>query len=1014
LSPPGLLPRPRRRALRAAALLLLLTTATPALQAADPVRGAALYATAPQPGLLACVDCHSEAPQVNNFGNIFSGHNAVALIQRAIRSNTGGMGYFNALYGEADLADIAAYLGNTPTALAFALTAQGATSVAQTVTVSASTKTALGGFSTRIEGDFVIVDDRCGATVPRFSSCGIDVAFRPQAAGVRSGQLLIAHDGLPTPVRIALSGEAPARPPALARVAPASWVFADSAVGLAGASRSVTLHNDSDSPLALAAIGAAPADFVVTGGSCVAGSVLPPRQRCSIGLRFEPQAGGARSGELRLVHDGQGGGSRVALSGQGLAGAGARLRADTLALDFGAVEPATRSAARTLAFFNDGSVAWRGVEVSSSNPAFVVEPGDCLGEVAPQRACQVAVAFAPGRAGRFSGELQLRAPGAPLLRVPLAGRALAGSGWLQAVPARLSWAGESTREQTLSLVNRGTAVLRLGAATMTGAGAGGFSLAPGGCAAGSMLPPGGSCRAVLRGGGGAAWPAAARLQWAHDDAAEPLSVALQAGAAREGAMSELWAGAARVAFPDTVLGGSAMAPSLTLHNRGAAPLRWADFQVVGDHAADFAFAPVASSETACDAGRVLPPGASCTLGMRFAPRAAGARTASLLLRASDAAEATLLTLSGTAVRDAAPHLQADTPALRLPPRGPGEASAPVPLVVGNRGSAATGPLQLRIEGPFRVVSASGCAAGLAPGQRCTVFVEREPAPLGTAAGALSIDAGTGRLHVALAGDSVEEAPALVWAGGPLAADGALQFAATAVGDALASSVWTLANRGNAHSAPLQWAFDGPAAADFSVDADSACARTPVLAPGDTCTLRLWFHPAAAGVREARLAVGGATLALQAQGLAAVASPGLSPAALNFALGPGLVPAAQAAWLHNDGPAVLRVDAIDSQTAAFSRTTVGAEACPDGAFDLLPGEACSVDVAWRGGADTRAAGALAVAFDGGSALLPLSVSEDPALASNVGGGGAVGAPWLLALAAAVLLLRRRRHGTRVSP
>ena len=47
------------------------------------MRGAALFAQAPAPGLLGCIDCHSENPHLNNFGNIWVGRNAVALIERA-------------------------------------------------------------------------------------------------------------------------------------------------------------------------------------------------------------------------------------------------------------------------------------------------------------------------------------------------------------------------------------------------------------------------------------------------------------------------------------------------------------------------------------------------------------------------------------------------------------------------------------------------------------------------------------------------------------------------------------------------------------------------------------------------------------------------------------------------------------------------------------------------------------------------------------------------------------------
>ena len=68
-------------------LAVAALTASGLSLAADPIRGERLYREPPGPGLLGCADCHSEAPQVFNFGNIWVGRNAPALIQRAIASN---------------------------------------------------------------------------------------------------------------------------------------------------------------------------------------------------------------------------------------------------------------------------------------------------------------------------------------------------------------------------------------------------------------------------------------------------------------------------------------------------------------------------------------------------------------------------------------------------------------------------------------------------------------------------------------------------------------------------------------------------------------------------------------------------------------------------------------------------------------------------------------------------------------------------------------------------------------
>ncbi len=175
---------------------------------ADPVRGAQLFANTPRAGLLICADCHSENPALNNFGNIWSGRNAVALIQRAVSSNTGGMGYFANLYSAADLADIAAFLGNTPSVLQFGAIPLGATSAVQVVMVSSSTKVGIDRLSIEVLGDFKIAGTNCTSSVPRFSSCTIELTFTPTTRGTRNGAVLLAHDGTPAPVRIVLTGEA--------------------------------------------------------------------------------------------------------------------------------------------------------------------------------------------------------------------------------------------------------------------------------------------------------------------------------------------------------------------------------------------------------------------------------------------------------------------------------------------------------------------------------------------------------------------------------------------------------------------------------------------------------------------------------------------------------------------------------------------------------------------------------------------------------------------------------------
>jgi mono/diheme cytochrome c family protein len=180
----------------------------PAGPVTDPQRGARLFATPSAPGQLPCMDCHSSEPVIRNFGNIWAARNAPFLIERAMAANTGGMGSLRPYFTAQDIADIAAYIGNSPTELAFPATAAGATSAALSVTITSSTKVGIDALAISVQGPFQRSGGTCADLVARFSSCTVDIVFRPTSAGAATGSLLIRHSGTAHPVRIVLNGGA--------------------------------------------------------------------------------------------------------------------------------------------------------------------------------------------------------------------------------------------------------------------------------------------------------------------------------------------------------------------------------------------------------------------------------------------------------------------------------------------------------------------------------------------------------------------------------------------------------------------------------------------------------------------------------------------------------------------------------------------------------------------------------------------------------------------------------------
>ncbi len=902
-----------------AGLVMALAALRPA-GAADPQRGERLFMTPPVAGQLGCADCHSDNPQLNNFGNIWVGRNQVALIQRAVQSNTGGMGYFASYYDETDLADIAAWLGNAPARLVFAPTAPGSTAAAQRVTISSSTKAGVSGLGLRIEGEFVVVDSTCGNEVARFSSCTVELAFRPAAAGgdTREGALLIGHEGTPTPVRLPLRGQVLLKPPAVARVSPAAIDFGSVALGLESATRVVTVSNGSASELVLGPMASDTPAFAISGGSCHANLVLGEGQACHVALRLVPTAGGVASGRLVITHDGVGGGAAVALSGSAENSPGARLVAEPAAWDFGVGASGARLVSGVLTMANRGARGLRLSEVVSSDAAFSVERSSCVAgtSLLPGQACQLLLAWTPLRDGATSAELRVAAVGlATPLRVPLAGRA--ATLLVQASPSRLAFEERIGATQTLpvQLVNRGNAAAVLGALSLSG--------------------------------------------------------------------------------PES-----------------------SDFAIGGD--------------SACRTGTRLEAGSVCTLRLSFRPSAGGERRARLLAGVEGGAPAIGVELFGQGHARATPALWLDAGALRFRERTLVASTAPqsLHLTLANRGGAPLPAPALRLIGDAAAAFelASGCGADLAPGGSCRVELRFVPAALGTHRASLRIGGPLGRTlaAVSIEGRAVVASTAL--AALPSVAPTGLvwdqshtDFGTTAMGEASVAAVLNLVNRGAGTTLPLVFAISGSAGAEFSIDAGSACAGA-ILAPGTGCALRLRFHPAAGGERRALLQATGAgvpTIELTGSGLAPARGALLAePGAVVFqARGEGSAAATQRLLIANPGALEVTLSALGLQGSGFTLASSGPDTCPSGEAVLLPGEQCSVEIGWPGGAaaSNGALLALTAAEPFASTSVPVSVSEDPAQRSNAGtGGGALAGWWAAALLLVVALCagsarRQCRHG-----
>jgi F5/8 type C domain/Pectate lyase superfamily protein/Abnormal spindle-like microcephaly-assoc'd, ASPM-SPD-2-Hydin len=199
----------------------------------------------------------------------------------------------------------------SPTALNFGSVATGATSTAQTVTVSNPTNSAAPVSSISASGDFSQTST-CGSSIAANGSCTVSVTFKPTVAGTRTGSLTVNAGGVTNTVSLTGTGTAPG--PVLS-ASPASLSFARTVVGSTAAAQTVTVTNSGTTSATVSGV-AVSGDFSQTnncGTIAVGGS-------CTATVNFTPTVGGARTGTLTVTSNANNNPVTVALSGTGIDG----------------------------------------------------------------------------------------------------------------------------------------------------------------------------------------------------------------------------------------------------------------------------------------------------------------------------------------------------------------------------------------------------------------------------------------------------------------------------------------------------------------------------------------------------------------------------------------------------------------------------------------------------------------------------------------------------------------------
>ncbi len=316
----------------------------------------------------------------------------------------GGTHVFNALYGGGNgfSASAAAPLSITvigpavslsPTSLQLGGEALGATSAAQTITLSnpGNMPLSIGGIA--VTGDFADTTT-CGSSLAAGASCTISITFTPTALGTRSGALTITSNAVSSPDVAPLVGAGGTSP---ASFAPTSLAFGNELAGTASQPQTVTLTNTGGSTLSIFGLNISP-PFSQTNGC---GTALLPGASCVVTVTYTPPAVGPNGGSLSVATSASQNPAPASLSGTGTGVPAVGL--SPASLSFGNQNLETDSAAQSVTLSNTGT-APLAVENISASGDFAAGSG-CANVIAAGASCTINVIFTPTADGTRSGSL---------------------------------------------------------------------------------------------------------------------------------------------------------------------------------------------------------------------------------------------------------------------------------------------------------------------------------------------------------------------------------------------------------------------------------------------------------------------------------------------------------------------------------------------------------------------------------------------------------------------------------
>jgi len=540
------------------------------------------------------------------------------------RDNSAQSPQFVALKGVAVVADLPRPHAN-PDSLAYAEREVGAGSESQTVTlrnIGTGTLEILGlQLAGDHAGDFSVAADGCSLTkLPASRDCTVEVRYSPSVPGSRNAELVVAHGGAGSPLKVPLHARASAPLPRLSS-RPSEIDFGHQEIGSQGRPRQVAVSNLGLGSVSISVLrldGGPAAGFSVVEESCL-GSTLSKGADCRVTLMFSPRSPGERSSMLiagtsdtpRLL--------AIALTGTGLAAPTIEFNVMPQSVNFGEVTLGN-SRIENVALLNKGSATvW--IQVMKSDASdFVLAADECSNRaVDPRQSCSFQVRFTPRTSGAQRAAVSIPSNSSQGVQsLPLSGQGMPVPVPMASVsPSSLDFGSLASGESRIALVSvtsTGQAPLKIDGATISAVTGAGFSIANDACAKG-LLSSGLECSITVRFIPSFAGLQTARLVVRTNAADASLAVPMRG----IGTFAALSYSPASLDFGKQAVGNN-IEQRITVLNTGTAPARLGSHSVVGS--SSFVI-------TSSNCPELLGAGSNCVMQVRFLPGAAGVHSARL-------------------------------------------------------------------------------------------------------------------------------------------------------------------------------------------------------------------------------------------------------------------------------------------------------------------------------------------------------------------------------------------------